>query len=84
MAGVFKAVVATLVALAFVAAIVMEGRDTTVLVPPPDAVAEEFARHIAAKRYDRAIQDVDERSGITTINGSPAKSCMREEARSTT
>jgi hypothetical protein len=68
MAGFFKAVVVTLVALAFVAAIVMEGRDTTVFVPPPEAVAEGFARQIAARRYDRAIQDVDERSGITTIN----------------
>jgi hypothetical protein len=68
MADLLKAVIATLVAMALVAAIVMEGRDTTFLVPPPEAVAEEFARQIAAKRYDRAIRDVDERSGITTIN----------------
>lgn len=46
----------TAAGLAFVAAAVFAGRDTSVLVPPPDAVAETFVRALAMERYELARQ----------------------------
>ena len=56
-------VAALALAVTFVA-VVLRG-DQTVMVPPPEAVGEQFARQVAARRYDRALQYVDEGSGIT-------------------
>ena len=39
--------------------------DATVAVPPPESVAEQFARQVAARRYDRALPHVDPLSGIS-------------------
>ena len=47
-------------------AVVLAG-DVTTAVPPPESVAEQFARQIATRRYDRALQHVDSTSGITLI-----------------
>jgi hypothetical protein len=47
----------------FVAVVV--GGDSTITVPPPESVAEQFARQIAVRRYDRALQHVDDSSGIS-------------------
>ena len=55
----------TLVALAVVWFAVVVRGDTTVAVPSPESVAEQFARHLTARRYDRALQHVDDHSGIT-------------------
>jgi hypothetical protein len=44
---------------------VVLGGDSTITVPSPEAVSEQFARQIATRRYDRALQYVDDRSGIT-------------------
>jgi hypothetical protein len=41
--------------------------DASTTVPPPESVAEQFARQIAARRYDRALEHVDPGSGITLI-----------------
>lgn len=41
-------------ALLLVAAAVFGARDTALFVPPPDAVAENFARELAAGRYELA------------------------------
>jgi hypothetical protein len=68
MSGFAKVLVATLVALAAIAAVVIGGQDATYFVPPPEAVAESFTREIASRRYDRAMQFVDPASGITEIN----------------
>ena len=59
-----KVLLVTAVALGAVAAAVIGG-DTKTVVPPPEAVAEQFARQIAARRYDRALEHVDDGSGIT-------------------
>jgi hypothetical protein len=57
-------VVVSIVGLSVTLAAVLGG-DSTIAVPPPESVGEQFARQIAAGRYDRALQYVDERSGIT-------------------
>ena len=51
--------------LAITSAAVTLGGDSTVLVPPPESVGEHFARLVASRRYDRALQQVDDMSGIT-------------------
>jgi hypothetical protein len=63
-----KSLISTAVALGFVFVVLVTGGDRTVLVPPPEAVAEQFTRQIATKRYDRASHYVDKASGITEIN----------------
>lgn len=65
MRAMWLVIVVTLASLGFTSAVVVWGRDSTVLVPPPEAVAEQFARHLAARRYDRALQYVDEASKVS-------------------
>jgi hypothetical protein len=60
-------------------AVVLSG-DTTVTVPSPETVSEEFARQIATRRYDRALQDVDDRSGITLTTVRVAGDALHERA----
>jgi hypothetical protein len=60
------AVVATAaIALGVTALFVFVGNDATLMVPPPEAVAEQFTRELAAGRYDRALPQVDRMSSIT-------------------
>jgi len=54
---------AVVIAMGIVAASVVVGRDTTTLVSPPEAVAEEFIRQLAAGRDDRALEHLAEPSG---------------------
>jgi len=68
MLDLLKVLISTAVALGIVFAVLVTGEDRTVLVPPPEAVAEQFTRQIATRRYDRATQYVDHSSGITEIN----------------
>jgi hypothetical protein len=65
MMDVFKIVGAAAIALAVVAAVVVAGGDTRMFVPPPEAVAEEFGRRLATRRYALALEDVDAASGIS-------------------
>jgi hypothetical protein len=52
--------VAVLVAaLALVALSVVAGHDTTVLVAPPESVAEQFVRKLAGGRYDVAVEHLE-------------------------
>jgi hypothetical protein len=69
----------TAVALGATAAAVIEG-DSRTLVPPPESVVEQFARHVASRRYDRALQHVDDRSGITLTTVRLAGEALRERA----
>ena len=48
--------------LAVVGASVGPGRDTGVLVSPPEAVVEQFVRKLAGARYDVALAHLDDRS----------------------
>jgi hypothetical protein len=80
MTDVLKMVAAVVVALAVVAAIVIGGQDSTYFVPPPEAVAEDFTRAIAARRYDRAIPFVERTSGITEINARLAGEELHDRA----
>ena len=68
MLEVVKALTATALALGFVFVVLVAGQDRTILVSPPEAVVEQFARQIATKRYDRATPYLDDASGITEIN----------------
>jgi hypothetical protein len=52
-------------ALSGVGVAVLIGRDSTILVPPPEAVAESFARQIATHRWQRAGQYVADDSLLT-------------------
>jgi hypothetical protein len=53
-------VAALAVALLLVGLIVLAGGDTTVFVSPPEAVAEEFTRKLAAGRYDMALEHLED------------------------
>lgn len=50
----------TLAALAVIAVSVGLGHDTTILVSPPEAVVEQFARELAARRYELAMDHLDQ------------------------
>jgi hypothetical protein len=69
-----------IVALALVRVAVPRGEVATVLVPPPEAVAESFARHVAAKRYDPAMKYVDWRSDITRDTVREVSQRLRDRA----
>jgi hypothetical protein len=77
--GLFKVLLVITVALGAAAAAVIEG-DTKTVVPPPESVVEQFARHVAARRYDRALQHVDDRSGITLATVRLRAEALRERA----
>jgi hypothetical protein len=47
--------IALATSLALTGAVVLRGGDRATLVPPPDAVAEQFVRQLAAHRFDRAV-----------------------------
>jgi hypothetical protein len=59
-----KILLVTAIALGVAAGGASVGDGKTV-VPPPESVVEEFARQIAARRYDRAMEHIDNRSGIS-------------------
>ena len=42
-------------ALSLIAAVVFGGHDRSTFVPAPDAVAESFAREVATRRFDLAV-----------------------------
>lgn len=56
-------------ALAVVAGVVIAGHDTTMFVPPPEAVAEEFTRKLATGRYDVALAELEtnDRASIPAV-----------------
>ena len=81
MSGLFKVLLVIAVALGAAAAAVLDG-DTNTVVPPPESVVEQFARHIAARRYDRALQHVDEGSGITLTTVRMGAEALRGRAGS--
>jgi hypothetical protein len=56
----FGALAALSAAMLLVAGAVFGLNDSTVLVPPPEAVAEGFARALVAGRYDRALPYLSE------------------------
>ena len=67
------------VALGVTATAVYQG-DTATVVPPPEAVAEQFARLVAARRYDLALHHVDPASGITLITVQLAGEALHDHA----
>ena len=81
MSAVFNVLIVIAVALGAAAAAVLEG-DTKTVVPPPESVVEQFARHVAARRYDRALQHVDDRSGITLTTVRLSGEALHERAGS--
>ena len=65
MRDLLNVVVVAVVALAALAVLVFVGDDVETVVPPPEAVAEQFARALAMGRYDMALPQVESTSGIT-------------------
>lgn len=65
MSGLRGLCLALAVALAVVAGVVLAGGDSTVLVEPPEAVAETFVRDLVARRHELAMSYVEERSGVS-------------------
>ena len=51
---------ASALALLLVGVVVITGHDTTVFVPPPEAVVEEFTRKLAGGRYDMALEHLEQ------------------------
>jgi hypothetical protein len=66
MKDVVAQLLATFVALGIVAAAVFAGHDATTLVSPPESVAEEFTRKIAAGRYELAAKYLND-AGETSL-----------------
>jgi hypothetical protein len=64
-------VLVSLAAMGVIAAMVFAGHDTTLFVPPPENVAEEFTRKLATGRYDVALAHLER-------NGPPALAPTRE------
>ena len=63
---------ATVLALGVVGLAVGPGHDTRLFVSPPEVVAEEFVRHLATGRYDRAVKHLAETAGAeaaVTVQG---------------
>ena len=79
MSAVFNVLIVIAVALGAAAIAVLEG-DTKTVVPAPESVVEQFARHVAARRYDRALQHVDDRSGITLMTVRLGGDALHERA----
>lgn len=80
MRDLLKVLIVTAAALLVTYAAVILRGDTSVAVPPPESVAEQFARLVAAGRYDRALQHVEEWSGITHVAVRLAGDRLRERA----
>lgn len=55
------ALAAIVVALGIVGAVVFGARDASLFVPPPEAVAENFARELVSGRYQLARRQLSER-----------------------
>ena len=51
---------ATAAAMLFIGIVVFGARDRATLVPPPEAVAESFAREVSARRFDLAMNYLSE------------------------
>ncbi|HEX5732911.1 MAG TPA: hypothetical protein VF131_08765 [Blastocatellia bacterium] len=60
MKSIFGALAVFSVAMLLIAGAVFGLNDSTVLVPPPESVAEGFARALVAGRYDRALPYLSE------------------------
>ena len=60
MKAIFAALAVFVVAMLLVAVAVFRLKDSTVLVPPPESVAEGFARALVAGRYERALPYLSE------------------------
>ena len=54
---------ATMLALSIVGLAVGPGHDRMTFVSPPEVVAEDFVRSLAAGRYDRAVEHLAETAG---------------------
>jgi hypothetical protein len=52
------------VALGVVGLAIGPGHDRRTLVSPPKAVAEDFVRRLAAGRYDRAVDHLENRDDV--------------------
>jgi hypothetical protein len=65
MGDLLKVLVASAIALAVIGFAVFVRNDATMMVPPPEAVAEEFARELATGRYEMALPHVESTSAIT-------------------
>jgi hypothetical protein len=74
-----KVLLITAIGLGAAAAAIIEG-DTRTVVPPPESVVEQFARHVAARRYDRALQYIDDESGITLTTVRLAADALHDRA----
>lgn len=68
MDGAARVAAAALLAFAVAAGVVVWGGDTTVLVQPPESVAEQFTRAVVARRYEVAMKDVDPHSAVTAAD----------------
>ena len=78
MRGTLLVIAVTLAALGFTSVVVVWGRDSAVLVPPPESVAEQFVRQLATRRYDRALQYVDEDSHMSLATVRAAAEALHE------
>ena len=56
---------ALLLGLAVAGAAVFGGRDTTIFVPPPESLTEQFVRQVATRRCGRAMEYVEPSSGVS-------------------
>jgi hypothetical protein len=58
--AIWSALAIAAIAILLVAVVVFRLNDSTVFVPPPEAVAEGFARQMVAGRYERALPYLSE------------------------
>lgn len=65
MKALFLVLGVTAAGLGISAVAVGPGGDSTILVPPPEMVAESLLLQVQARRYDRAVQYTGESSGIS-------------------
>jgi hypothetical protein len=71
---------ASALALAVVAGVVIAGRDTTTFVPPPESVAEDFTRKLAMGRYEVAPAHLDEHTPDISAAVRRSSDMLREQA----
>jgi hypothetical protein len=81
MTGILPVVAATATALGIVAGAVLVGHDTTLLVSPPEAVAESFVRDLVARRNELAMEYVDGTSGVSITTVRLGADALRRDVR---